>query len=241
MDTKMKGMIMAGMMAVSLVLGIFGVLGNEWLDVEADEDDDMGGFSMSYGLNNLAVTYDLTEFMGGMAEGECDAMLEEMDEDKDDGLESECKDDDTLFATMSISDMCSEAEDDLAEAKDDDMSDEYIEESEDAKDDICATATAGTMGTVGIWAGLVCALVATLMFVLPMAGVDAMDAIPDMGKMIVTWGAGALMLIGMLLWYLMLPDTDSETALGLSGYLAGAAMTIGLGAAATGQFIPADE
>ena len=235
----MKGMIMAGMMAVSLVLGILGVLGNAWLDVETDEDDDMGGLSMSYGLSNLAITYDLTEFMGGMAEGECDAMLDGMDEE--DGMEAECKDDDTLFATMSLSDMCSEAEDDLAEAKDEGASDEYIEENEKSKDDLCATTSAGTMGTVGIWAGIVCALVATLMFVLPMAGVDAMDAIPDMGKMIVTWGAGALMLVGMLLWYLMLPDTDTDTALGLSGYLAGAAMTIGLGAAATGQFIPADE
>ena len=39
----------------------------------------------------------------------------------------------------------------------------------------------------------------------------------------------------------MLPDTDSETGLGMSGWLAGAAMTMGLGAAATSQFIEADE
>ena len=72
----------------------------------------------------------------------------------------------------------------------------------------------------------------TLTLVLPMAGVDAMDAVPEMGKTIATWGAGALMLVGMLGWYMMLPDTDSETGLGMSGWLAGAAMSIGLGAAA---------
>ncbi|MBT7244435.1 MAG: hypothetical protein HN874_03190, partial [Euryarchaeota archaeon] len=68
MDAKMKGMIMAGMMAISLVLGILGVLGNAWLDADPDAEDDMEGFSMSSGLNNVVITYDLTKLMGGMME-----------------------------------------------------------------------------------------------------------------------------------------------------------------------------
>jgi hypothetical protein len=60
-----------------------------------------------------------------------------------------------------------------------------------------------------------------------------------MGKMIVTWGAGGLMLLGMLLWMIMMPE--GESSMGLHLWLAGAAMTIGLGAAAMDQFIPADE
>ena len=236
----MKGMVMAGMMAVSLILGIIGVLGDAWLDAEPDEDEEIDGLTMSYGLNNMAVTYDLTEFMGGMAEGECDAMLEGMEDDDDDkDVEAECEDDDTLYATMSLSDMCDEAESDLADAKDAGLEGDALDDAQKDTDDVCATASAGTMGTIGMWAGVVCALVVTLMLVLPMAGVDAMDAIPDMGKMIVTWGAGGLMLLGMLLWYLMLPDGDSS--MGLHLWLAGAAMTIGLGAAAMDQFMPADE
>ena len=238
MDAKMKGMVMAGMMAVSLILGIIGVLGDAWLDTELDEDEEIDGLTMSYGLNILAVNYDLTEFMGGMAEGECDAMLEDMDGDKD-APEAECEDDDTLYATMSLSDMCDEAESDLADAKDAGLEGDALDDAQEDADDLCAAASAGTMGTIGMWAGVVCALVATLMLVLPMAGVDAMDAIPDMGKMIVTWGAGGLMLLGMLLWYLMLPDGDSS--MGLHLWLAGAAMTIGLGAAAMDQFMPAEE
>ena len=234
----MKGMVMAGMMAVSLILGIIGVLGDAWLDTELDEDEEIDGLTMSYGLNILAVNYDLTEFMGGMAEGECDAMLEDMDGDKD-APEAECEDDDTLYATMSLSDMCDEAESDLADAKDAGLEGDALDDAQEDADDLCAAASAGTMGTIGMWAGVVCALVATLMLVLPMAGVDAMDAIPDMGKMIVTWGAGGLMLLGMLLWYLMLPDGDSS--MGLHLWLAGAAMTIGLGAAAMDQFMPAEE
>lgn len=237
MDGKMKGMIMAGMMALSLVLGILGVLGNAWLDADPDAEDDMEGFSMSSGLNNVVITYDLTKFMAGNAKGECDAMLEMQDDD--DGMEAECEDDNTFVGTMSLSEMCDEAESDLADAKDAGIEGDDLDDAQESVDDICATASAGTMGTIGMWAGIVCALVATLMLVLPMAGVDAMDAIPDMGKMIVTWGAGGLMLLGMLLWYLMLPDGDSS--IGLHLWLAGAAMAIGLGAAATGQFIPADE
>ena len=71
----MKGMIMAGMMAVSLVLGILGVLGNAWLHAEYEDDETVDGMSVSYGLNDMTVVYDLTEFMGGGAAGECDAML----------------------------------------------------------------------------------------------------------------------------------------------------------------------
>ena len=237
MDAKMKGMIMAGMMAVSLILGIIGVLGDAWL-VSEDDEMDMDGLEVTYGLNNMALTYDLTELVDGMMEGECDDMLEGMEEDQKD-MEGECEDDDTLYATMSLSDWCDDAESELADAKDAGLDGDDLDDAQKDTDDVCASASAGTMGTIGMWAGVVCALVVTLMLVLPMAGVDAMDAIPDMGKMIVTWGAGGLMLLGMLLWYFMLPDGDSS--MGLHLWLAGAAMTIGLGAAATGQFIPADE
>ena len=72
-----------------------------------------------------------------------------------------------------------------------------------------------------------------------MAGVDAMDGVPEMVTKIATWGAGGLMLVGMLGWYMMLPDGDS--VLGTSGLMAGAAMTIGLGSALVGQFIPENE
>jgi hypothetical protein len=55
--------------------------------------------------------------MDGMMEGECDAMLEGLEEDETD-MEGECEDDDTLYATMSLSDWCDAAESDLADAKD---------------------------------------------------------------------------------------------------------------------------
>ena len=142
----------------------------------------------------------------------CDMMVEMMDGEGD----AEC-DGSTLTVTMPFSDGC-----------------------DDGDDEACDMATGGLIGTIGMWAGIVCALMVTLTLVLPMAGVDAMDAVPEMGNKIATWGAGALMLVGMLGWYFMLPD-GGEMSLGMSGWMAGAAMSTGLGSALIGQFIEADE
>lgn len=142
----------------------------------------------------------------------CDMMLSMMEDEGD----TEC-DGSMLTMSMSFSDGC-----------------------DDGDDEACDMATGGLIGTIGMWAGIVCALMVTLTLVLPMAGVDAMDAVPEMGNKIATWGAGALMLVGMLGWYFMLPD-GGEMSLGMSGWMAGAAMSTGLGSALIGQFIEADE
>ena len=145
----------------------------------------------------------------------CEMTLEMMGDEGD----GEC-DGSMLTMTMSFSDVCD------AEGPD--------------YEDSCDMATGGMIGTIGMWAGIVCALLITLTMVLPMAGVDAMDAVPEMATKVATWGAGALMLVGMLGWYMMLPD-GGDMALGMSGWMAGAAMSMGLGSALIGQFIEADE
>ena len=67
-----------------------------------------------------------------------------------------------------------------------------------------------------------------------------MDAMPDMGKMITSWGAGALMLVGILGWWMMLPD-GGELTMGMSSMMAIAAALLGLAAAAMDQFMDVDE
>ena len=209
MDGKMKGMIMAGMMALSLILGAMAIFSNEWL---TEEDDTT---TTNTGLSNQQIVMDAEE------DDMCDfakAMYEEMFED----ATVEC-DGSVLTMTIAISDLC-----------------EVLEKQEGEADEECEdAAAAGTMGQIGMWGGVVLALVATLMMVLPMAGVDAMDAIPEMGQKVISWGAGGLMLLGMVLWYFMLPDGDSSMSTGL--IMAGAAMSIALGSTLIGQFIPADE
>ena len=207
----MKGMIMAGMMALSLILGAMAIFSNAWLTEEEDEA------TTNTGLSNQEIIMDFEEddMCDGMAE-----LYEEMFED----ATVEC-DGSELTMTIAISDLC-------------EMMDEMEAEADEIED--CESgASAGTMGQIGMWGGVVLALVATLMMVLPMAGVDAMDAIPEMGQKVISWGAGGLMLLGMVLWYFMLPDGDASMGTGL--WIAGAAMSIALGSTLIGQFIPADE
>ena len=215
MDAKMKGMVMAAMAGLCLVLGIIAALGSTWLVPTGDDAEELEDMDSDAGLN-LTSSWSTTET--GSAD-ECKASKDYLEE-MDDNIEVEC-DGKILEMSASFSDLCDA-------------------EGEDYEDD-CDMASAGMIGTIGMWAGIICALMVTLTLVLPMAGVDAMDAVPEMGKTIATWGAGALMLVGMLGWYMMLPDTDSETGLGMSGWLAGAAMSMGLGSALIGQFIEENE
>lgn len=213
----MKGMVMAAMAGLCLVLGIIAALGSTWLVPIGDDAEELEDMDADGGAG-LTSTWSTSET--DSAE-QCKATKEAMDDiDEDDIVEVEC-DGKNLEMTVSFSDLCDA-------------------EGDDYEDD-CDMASAGMIGTIGMWAGIVCALMVTLTLVLPMAGIDAMDAVPEMGKTVATWGAGALMLVGMLGWYMMLPDTDSETGLGMSGWLAGAAMSTGLGSALIGQFIEENE
>ena len=210
----MKGMVMAGMMALSLVLGAMAVFSDTWLTSEDTEE------GMTTTTNTGLSTYQQVGDMGDSDTCEATgAVMEGMVEDS----ESEC-DGSELTWTTPMSNFCEMLED---------MGDES------SADDCNDTASAGSMGAMGMWGGIVLALLATLMMVLPMAGIDAMDGIPEIGQKVISWGAGGLMLLGLLMWYFMLPDGDSDIGSGL--LMAGAAMTIALGSTAIGQFIPENE
>jgi len=75
-----------------------------------------------------------------------------------------------------------------------------------------------------------------------MAGVDALQNLPNTVKAVTTWGIGGLMLAGILGWFVMIhpSETLQDWGLGTSFWLAGAAMTMGLGAAASGQFLKSE-
>ncbi len=217
MDTKTKGMIMAGMLALSLVLGAMAIFSNEWLSEEEKDDDGETVSTDNTGLSNKMLVMDAGD------SDACDAMIpmyEEMMKDATvvcDGAE--------MTVTIGLSDLCDTMKDGGAPSDD--------------VDDCEAAASAGTMGQIGMWGGVVFALLGTLMLVLPMAGVDAMDAIPEMGQKVISWGVGGLMLLGIALWYFMLPDGDSSAAMGV--WMAVGAAVLGLAAAAMDQFMPADE
>jgi hypothetical protein len=234
MDGKMKGMIMAGMMGLSLILGLMAVLGGSWLTSDEFMGEELeGDAEVTYGLNALNIV---------SPDADCSDEMVEFVEEAYTGMEAEC-DGDTLSGTWAMSDQCdfwTETLDDASDSAGDSQAEvEGLKPLADAKDDACDSATAGTMGTIGMWGGVVCALLAVLILVLPMAGVNALDAVPDVAKTIVSWAAGGLMLLGILLWYMMLPDGDASA--GMTLWMAIGAAVLGLGASAMDEFMPADE
>ena len=216
MDAKMKGMVMAAMSALCLVLGIMGAMGSTWLTADySDEEQEMAD-EMGIESSGAALNYGWIIIDGDVSESECEDTIEATESGI--GGTASCDSDGVMTVEMPFSETCDDTDD----------------------EDSCDMATGGMIGTIGMWAGIVCALLITLTMVLPMAGVDVMDAVPENVTQIATWGAGALMLVGMLGWYFMLPD-GGDMALGMSGMMAGAAMSMGLGSALIGQFIPENE
>ena len=178
MDSKTKGMVMAGMMAGALLLAILSVFGGSWLSV-----DDTGDADVSYTL-------------GGM----------EMSED---GVSME----------IDYAEVCDETDD----------------------DDMCSAATAGTVGTLGLWLAILCAALALAMMVLPMAGIDALDALPDIASKILPWAAGGLMILTSLLWLILMPEFGDDMSTGMTFFMAIIAGVLGLAAPAMDMFVAADE
>ena len=58
MDTKMKGMIIAGMLVLSLVLGAMAIFSNEWLTEEEKDDDGKTLSTDNTGLSNKMLVMD---------------------------------------------------------------------------------------------------------------------------------------------------------------------------------------
>ena len=186
MDSKTKGMVMAGMVVLSLVLGLLAVLGSSWMTASED------GFEANYGLSEMEVE---------MTMGDA-----------------------TMSDSAKWSDACEAAEDIGIE-----------------DDESCDMATAGTIGTIGLWVGIVMAGLFAAMMILPMAGIDAMDGMPDIAQKLISWGAGGMMLLGTIGWMIMAPEMLDEVGYGMSFIMAIIAGVLGLAASAMDMFVAADE
>ena len=182
MDSKTKGMVMAGMVVLSLVLGLLAVLGSSWMTASED------GMEANYSLSEAEVKVDLF--------GE------------------------SVTMEMDYGEACDEGD----------------------EDEPCELATAGMIGQIGLWVGIVMAVLFAAMMILPMAGIDAMDGMPDIAQKIVSWGAGGMMLLGAIGWLILKPEIDDDAiSLGMSFFMAIIAGVLGLAAPAMDMFVEADE
>ena len=120
----------------------------------------------------------------------------------------------------------------------------YSEGCEEYDDDeSCKLATAGFVGKMGLWIGILMAGTYAAMMILPMVGNDSMDAIPEIGQKIISWGAGGMMLLGTIGWLILKPEITTATgdvSLGMSFFMAMFAGLLGLAAPLMDMFVPAD-
>ena len=89
------------------------------------------------------------------------------------------------------------------------------------EDEPCGLATAGLVGTIGMWIGIIMAGTYAAMMILPMVGSDVMNAIPEIGQKVISWGAGGMMLLGAIGWLILKPEiVGLDTSLGISFFMA---------------------
>ena len=104
---------------------------------------------------------------------------------------------------------------------------EEVGDSTDA--DTCAIARAGAVATVFLWLGIMFTVLTIVHSYLPVEVLDWMDErIPESVTATIVWFGGVSMLIGVLLWYILLPDIGTVDV-GRSAYLTVMAGLVGLG------------
>ena len=104
---------------------------------------------------------------------------------------------------------------------------EEVVDSTDA--DTCAIARAGAVATVFLWLGILFTVLTIVHSYLPVEVLDWMDErIPESVTATIVWFGGAFMLIGVLLWYILLPNIGTVDV-GRSAYLTVMAGLVGLG------------
>ena len=113
------------------------------------------------------------------------------------------------------------------------------DEGGEVTDDCEDVIAANSMGATGMWAGTACALLISVQFVLPRLGLRMLEDLPIIVQTIISWSVGALMLIGVISWYVLLPEGDANASIGL--YLAIIASVVGLSGAAVGQFVATED
>lgn len=111
---------------------------------------------------------------------------------------------------------------------------EEVVDSTDA--DTCAIARAGAVATVFLWLGILFTVLTIVHSYLPVEVMDWMDErIPESVTATMVWFGGVSMLIGVLLWYILLPDIGTVDV-GRSAYLTVMAGLVGLGSIVFNKF-----
>ncbi len=221
-DSSMKGYLVTGLLGLCLLLGMLGQFGSSWL-TETDSETEGVEVEQSFGLR---------------------AQYTEMTCDKD--MEAACEMTNSMYQAAANTTDYMEYDDGVVTMDIPEMHDDCVKDMEDAgetSNEMCDTlgelVSAGTWGGITLWMGSLACIVCLLVFYLPMLGVD-LDALPDNVAEVMTWSAGILTGLAVLIWYVLLPEGGDASA-GLSVWLTITGALVGIGAGASNTFIPTDE
>ena len=220
----MKANVVTGLIGLCLLLGLVGQFGGSWLVEETGD----GGVKTetSTGLREMHVDM-ICEKGDTVAELVCEAY--------DKGSWDAANESDYI-----------EYDDGVTSFELDGAYDECIKDMENAgktHDDTCEAldeeVIAGMWGGVILWMASLACLAVILLFILPKFEVDV-SVLPKQISSQMTWAAGALTGIAVLVWYLLLPDGGDAEA-GWSMFLVIAGGVVGLVAAGMETFVASDD
>jgi len=224
MDSDMKANVVTGLIGLCLLLGLVGQFGDSWL-VEETED---GGVK--------------TEKSTGLREMHIDMICVKGNT----SAEAACDFSDMMYSAAANESDYIEYDDGVTSIELDGAYDECIKDMENAgktHDDACEAldevVSAGMWGGVILWMASLACLAVILLFILPKFEVDV-SVLPKQVASQMTWAAGALTGVAVLVWYLLLPDGGDAEA-GMSMFLVIAGGVVGLVAAGMETFVASDN
>ena len=193
--------------AMALILSITVQFTNTW---QTHPDSDVG-----YGLNSLSIDCSDSDFI------DCNKIAYIMvSEDFNSADPNDAPDDDVFRG--SLENYCENSFKYVLSFADDgngEVDSEIRKNAEDARQECLDMNSAGNVGGIVIWLGAIGALLGTVMMVMSMLGKTLPANAEGFGK-ITAWVSGVILILGVIIWKLMLPDSNLDLEIGMSFYLA---------------------
>lgn len=203
------GWAAVGCIAVSMILAGMGIFGNSWLTSDFED-----GTSQNYGLTTIQI--DCTDVMNETEKQLCAGLnwiftQEEYSETPPANG--------PITHSADISTYCSNTEtyitnqyQKLANASGTDVSQDDKDNITAVYDECMKIDSAGGTGSLMLWIGAIVALVTTVLMVFNMLGVSLIPGDTQKFSMIAGFVTAVLIGLGVLLWYLGLPDSGDASA-----------------------------
>ena len=203
------GWAAVGCIAVSMILAGMGILGSSWLTSDFED-----GTSQNYGLTTIQI--DCTDVMNETEKQLCAGLnwiftQEEYSETPPANG--------PITHSADISTYCSNTEtyitnqyQKLANASGTDVSQDDKDNITAVYDECMKIDSAGGTGSLMLWIGAIVALVTTILMVFNMLGVSLIPGDTQKISMIAGFVTAVLIGLGVLLWYMGLPDSGDASA-----------------------------